>query len=294
MGDMLGPSQDGQAHCTDHIVSHMDGHTRHPEKGAAALEGWGAQARIPKRMRAGERPRVDGRDLAGSGTTLRSRYAAPAECGREAGLEWRWAVRYCTDERTEAPGRRDPQGLRKHRPARNWSSVPHPALLPPLWWPLHPLGSRITLSKVEALFTSLENRAELGPERVWQASFLGFSDGSNWKESTCNVGDTGDGIGSLGQKDPLEEEMATHSSILAWEIPWTEEPGGLPSMGSQSQTRLSIQTHIYTQASFLEWRLMKEVREAWAQGSFYQVPEPGPRLTPTPASLLLSHGCHSS
>ena len=37
----------------------------------------------------------------------------------------------------------------------------------------------------------------------------------------------------LGQKDPLEEEMATHSSILAWEIPWTEEPGGLQSMGSQ-------------------------------------------------------------
>ena len=38
---------------------------------------------------------------------------------------------------------------------------------------------------------------------------------------------------SLGQKDPLEEEMATHSSILAWEIPWTEEIGGLQSMGSQ-------------------------------------------------------------
>ena len=37
----------------------------------------------------------------------------------------------------------------------------------------------------------------------------------------------------LGQKDPLEKEMATHSSILAWEIPWTEEPGGLPSVGSQ-------------------------------------------------------------
>ena len=35
---------------------------------------------------------------------------------------------------------------------------------------------------------------------------------------------------SLGQKDPLEEEMATHSSILGWEIPWTEEPGGLRSM----------------------------------------------------------------
>ena len=40
-------------------------------------------------------------------------------------------------------------------------------------------------------------------------------------------------IQSLGQEDPLEKEMATHSSILAWEIPWTEEPGRLQSMGSQ-------------------------------------------------------------
>ena len=40
-------------------------------------------------------------------------------------------------------------------------------------------------------------------------------------------------VQSLGQEDPLEEEMATHSSILAWRIPWTEEPGGLQSMGSQ-------------------------------------------------------------
>ena len=37
----------------------------------------------------------------------------------------------------------------------------------------------------------------------------------------------------LGKEDPLEKEKATHSSILVWEIPWTEEPGGLPSMGSQ-------------------------------------------------------------
>ena len=43
---------------------------------------------------------------------------------------------------------------------------------------------------------------------------------------------------SLGGEDPLEEGMATHSSILAWEIPWTEEPGGLWSMRSQSRTRL--------------------------------------------------------
>ena len=40
-------------------------------------------------------------------------------------------------------------------------------------------------------------------------------------------------VGSLGWEDPLEQEMATCSSILAWEIPWTEEPGGLQSMGSQ-------------------------------------------------------------
>ena len=41
-------------------------------------------------------------------------------------------------------------------------------------------------------------------------------------------------VRSLGQEDPLGEEMATHSSLLAWEIPWTEEPGGLQSMGLQT------------------------------------------------------------
>ena len=40
-------------------------------------------------------------------------------------------------------------------------------------------------------------------------------------------------VKSLGRENPLEEEMATHSSILAWEIPWTEETGGLQSMGLQ-------------------------------------------------------------
>ena len=40
-------------------------------------------------------------------------------------------------------------------------------------------------------------------------------------------------VQSLGREDPLEKEMATHSSILAWEIPWTEEPVGLQSIGSQ-------------------------------------------------------------
>ena len=100
--------------------------------------------------------------------------------------------------------------------------------------------------------------------------FLGFPDGSEGKDSACNTGDLGsipglgrspgEGIGyplqyswaslvaqrvknlpavwetwvqSLGGKDLLEKEMATHSSILAWRIPRTEEPGGPLSMGSQ-------------------------------------------------------------
>ena len=50
-------------------------------------------------------------------------------------------------------------------------------------------------------------------------------------------------VRSLGQADPLKKEMAIHSGIPAWEIPWTEEPGGPQSMGSQkSQTHLSNQT----------------------------------------------------
>ena len=59
---------------------------------------------------------------------------------------------------------------------------------------------------------------------------MGFPAGLDSKESACNVGD----LGSIpGQEDPLEKGMATHSSVLAWRIPWTEEPGGLQSMGLQ-------------------------------------------------------------
>ena len=51
-------------------------------------------------------------------------------------------------------------------------------------------------------------------------------------------------VRSLGREDPLEEEMATHSSTLAWKIPWTEELRRIQSMGSQSRTRLSDFTSI--------------------------------------------------
>ena len=75
---------------------------------------------------------------------------------------------------------------------------------------------------------------------VWEDStrWRGFPDGLVVKNLPANAGDTRDLGRSLGQEDPLEEEMATRSSILAWRIPWTEEPGGLQSTGSQSQTRL--------------------------------------------------------
>ena len=57
----------------------------------------------------------------------------------------------------------------------------------------------------------------------------GFSDGSDGKESACNVRAQ---VQSPGWEDPLEKEMATHSSILAWGTPRTEKPGGLQSTGS--------------------------------------------------------------
>ena len=50
-------------------------------------------------------------------------------------------------------------------------------------------------------------------------------------------------VSSLGQEDPLEKGMATHSSILAWKIPWTEEPGRLQSMGSQ---RVGLSDYTFT------------------------------------------------
>ena len=63
---------------------------------------------------------------------------------------------------------------------------------------------------------------------------MGLPGSSVVKNPPAHAGEVGGGGGvqSLGWEDPLEKEMATHSSILAWEIPWTEEPGGPQSMGS--------------------------------------------------------------
>ena len=70
------------------------------------------------------------------------------------------------------------------------------------------------------------------------------------KNPPANAGDVGDS----GREDSLQKDLATHSSILAWRIPWTEKPGGLQSMGSQSQMGLSnlaqacMKAHVKTQS----------------------------------------------
>ena len=62
-------------------------------------------------------------------------------------------------------------------------------------------------------------------------------------------------VRSLDQEDPLEKGMATHSSILAWRIPWTEKPGGLQSKPvTHSQTQLSTHTHTYLYSLKILWR----------------------------------------
>ena len=76
----------------------------------------------------------------------------------------------------------------------------------------------------------------------------GFPGGSDSKESACNAGDPGS---IPGQEDPQEQEMATHSSISAWRIPWTEKPRGRPRGRRESDTteRLS-ETFFFFSAVF--------------------------------------------
>ena len=65
---------------------------------------------------------------------------------------------------------------------------------------------------------------------MWAHSTTAFPGGSDDKESACSAADW---VRSLGWKDPLEMGVSTHSSILAWEVSWAEEPVRLQSLGSQ-------------------------------------------------------------
>ena len=77
----------------------------------------------------------------------------------------------------------------------------------------------------------------------------GASQRTQWVKNRPAVQETQ--VRSLGQEDPLEEGMATHSNNLAWRIPWTEEPGGLQSIGSQSLTQLKpVSLHTCTHLFF--------------------------------------------
>ena len=93
-----------------------------------------------------------------------------------------------------------------------------------------------SLNSEEAKMSSFEKRNQLGigRGRIWIQVFttLGFPVGSVVKNPPANAGDR---VWSLNQKDPLKKEMAAHSSVLAWESPWTDEPGRLQSLGSQSR-----------------------------------------------------------
>ena len=78
--------------------------------------------------------------------------------------------------------------------------------------------------------------------QIWEL-YYSFPSGSMVKDPPANTRDVRDTGSIPGVEDPLEEEMATHVSILAWEIPWTEESGRLQSMGSQSRTRQKVSMH---------------------------------------------------
>ena len=69
-------------------------------------------------------------------------------------------------------------------------------------------------------------------------------------------------VRSLGQEDPLEKEMAAHSSILAWEIPWTEEPGRVQSMGSQRVGQQCAIIKVYFEAGPLQRTLCRNLHVA--------------------------------
>jgi len=87
-----------------------------------------------------------------------------------------------------------------------------------------------------------------------------FPGGSDGKEPACNLGD----LRSLGWEDPLEKEMETPSSTLAWRIPWTNESGMLLSMGSQRVRHYQVtNTHTHTQLNVELQRIARRDKKAF-------------------------------
>ena len=109
-------------------------------------------------------------------------------------------------------------------------SMPFSQIIPPS---LSPTESKRLYTSVSLLLSRVQGyHCHLSKFHIYMLVY--YIGGSEVKASACNAGDLG---WSLGQEDPLEKEMAIHSSILTWRIPWMEnpmeEPGGLQFMGSQ-------------------------------------------------------------
>ena len=119
----------------------------------------------------------------------------------------------------------------RDRPQRRLS----PAALGPLVWVEvgHPWGAGLPSAQSSAALCPLQRPP--APKESCGGGGLGNTAGPGWRMPVLGPepGCVGTWVQSLGWEDPLEEEMATHSRMLAWEIPRTEGPGGLQSMGSQ-------------------------------------------------------------
>ena len=121
--------------------------------------------------------------------------------------------------------------------------------------------SRIRLHCRRPRFNSWVGKIHWRRHRLHTPVFLGFPWGPAGKESACNVEVLGS-IPGLGRS--LEKGMTTYSSILAWKIPWTEEPGGLQSMGLQrvghdwatNTHTYTVLSHYFTQFSRTKWSHM--------------------------------------
>ena len=111
-------------------------------------------------------------------------------------------------------------------------------------------GSPLQYSRLEnsmnrgAWWATVHGVAGVGHDLATKPEELGFPHGSEGKESACNAGDWGQ---FLGWEYPLEKGMATHSSILAWRILWTEEPGaGYSPWGGKESDMTERLTHAHT------------------------------------------------
>ena len=115
-----------------------------------------------------------------------------------------------------------------------------PCRLPPLWENyflekqmkvIKKMGDHLTHLHSSVRIPGWVGQVFLG--KVHPQAQLGFPGGASSKEPDCQCKRHETRVQPLGWEDPLKEGMAAHSSILAWRIPWTEEPGGLQSVGSQ-------------------------------------------------------------